>query len=94
MTTRHFVTRLHPDDRVDPGRAGPQVMRHVTVNVAESPLAWLAARGMVSDAQYRAGERLRTDYERAGLAGRVTMRCDAAPPKWRWGGRRDGASWF
>jgi hypothetical protein len=69
-------------------------MRHVTVNVAESPLACLAAREMVSDAQYRAGERLRTDYERAGLAGRVTMRCDAAPPKWRWGGRRDGASWF
>ena len=80
MTTRHFVTRLHPDDRVDPGKAGPQVMRHVTVNVAESPLAWLAARGMVSDAHYRAGERLRTDYERAGLAGRVTMRWDAAPP--------------
>ena len=88
MTTRHFVTRLHPDDRVDPGRAGPQVMRHVTVNVAESPLAWLAARGMVSDAQYRAGERLRTDYERAGLAGRVTMRWDAAPPSKSRGGAR------
>ena len=69
MTTRHFVTRLHPD-RVDPGKAGPQVMRHVTVNVAESPLTWLAARGMVSDAQYPARERLRTAYERAGLAGR------------------------
>ncbi len=88
MTTRHFVTRLHPDDRVDPGKAGPQVMRHVTVNVAESPLAWLAARGMVSDAHYRAGERLRTDYERAGLAGRVTMRWDAAPPSKSRGGAR------
>ncbi|MBD3745175.1 MAG: hypothetical protein IE932_03050 [Sphingopyxis terrae] len=63
-------------------------MRHVTVNVAESPLAWLAARGMVSDAQYRAGERLRTDYERAGLAGRVTMRWDAAPPSKNRGGAR------
>ncbi|MBN8805247.1 MAG: hypothetical protein J0H81_09150 [Sphingopyxis terrae] len=63
-------------------------MRHVTVNVAESPLAWLAARGMVSDAQYRAGERLRTDYERAGLAGRVTMRWDAAPPSKSRGGAR------
>jgi hypothetical protein len=96
MTTRHFVTRLHPDDRVDPGKAGPQVMRHVTVNVAESPLAWLAARGMVSDAHYRAGERLRTDYERAGLAGRVTMRwprwrastrIDASMPRWSMSGR-------
>ena len=63
-------------------------MRHVTVNVAESPLAWLAARRMVSDAQYRAGERLRTDYERAGLAGRVTMRWDAAPPSKSRGGAR------
>lgn len=88
MTTRHFVTCLHPDDRVDPGKAGPQVMRRVTVNVAESPLAWLAARGMVSDAQYRAGERLRSDYERAGLAGRVTMRWDAAPPSKSRGGAR------
>lgn len=87
MTTRHFVTPLHPD-RVDPGKAGPQVMRHVTVSVAESPLTWLAARGMVSDAQYRARERLRTDYERAGLAGRVTMRWYAAPPSKSRGGAR------
>ena len=34
-------------------------MRHVTVNVAESPIAWLAARGMLTPAQLAAGERLR-----------------------------------
>ena len=40
MTTRRLETQIHPDDRIDPGKTGPQVMRHVTVNVAESPIAW------------------------------------------------------
>lgn len=52
-----------------------------TVNVAESPLGWLKARGMVSAAQVEAGERLRVDYERAGVAPSVTM---------RWAPRVDG----
>jgi hypothetical protein len=39
MTARRLETRLHPDDRIDPDKAGPQVMRHVTVHVAESPIA-------------------------------------------------------
>ncbi|MGQ3066100.1 MAG: DUF6456 domain-containing protein [Sphingopyxis sp.] len=68
MTARRLETHLHPDDRIDPGKAGPQVMRHVTVNVGESPIAWLASRGLLTDAQLCAGERLRADYERAGLA--------------------------
>ncbi|MDZ3831527.1 MAG: DUF6456 domain-containing protein [Sphingopyxis sp.] len=63
-------------------------MRHVTVNLAESPLAWLAARGLLSAAQLCAGERLRADYHRAGLEARVTMRWDAAPPSRRQGGVR------
>ena len=93
MTVRRLETRLHPDDRVDPGKVGPQVMRHVTVNTAESPLAWLAARGHLTEAQLGAGERLRADYERAGLAARVTMRWDAAPPgKSRGGARAADAS--
>ena len=93
MTTRRLETRLHPDDRIDPGKAGPQMMRHVAVNVAQSPIAWLASRGHLTDAQLRAGERLRTDYERAGLAARVTMRWDAAPPgKSRGGTRASDAS--
>lgn len=80
MTARRLETHIHPDDRLDPGKAGPQVMRHVTVNVAESPIAWLASRGLLAGAQLQAGERLRADYERAGLSARVTMRWDAAPP--------------
>ena len=50
--------------------------RTVTVNLAESPLAWLHARGHLEDRLYDAGERLRTDYERAQLAPSVTMRWD------------------
>ena len=56
------------------GRAAQGRGRSVTVNVAESPLAWLAARGLVTPRQVEAGERLRTDYETASLAPRVTMR--------------------
>jgi hypothetical protein len=93
MTVRRLETHLHPDDRIDPGKTGPQVMRHVTVNVAESPIAWLAARGHLTDAQLRAGERLRAEYERAGLSARLTMRWDcAAPAKSRGGARASDAS--
>jgi hypothetical protein len=54
-------------------------VRSVTVNGAESPLGWLLARGLVTQRQYDAGERLRADWERAQLAPRVTMAWDAAP---------------
>ena len=53
--------------------------RSVTVNLAESPLGWLFARGHVSQRQFDAGERLRTDWERAQLGQRVTMSWDSAP---------------
>lgn len=59
------------------GRARPA--RSVTVNLAESPLGWLFARGHVSLRQLTAGERLRIDWERGQLAPRVTMAWDAAP---------------
>ena len=59
------------------GRRG----RSVTVNVAESPLSWLRARGLVDARQVEAGERLRADYESASLAPSVTM---------RWAARVDG----
>jgi len=88
MPARRLETRIHPDDRLDPGKAGPQVMRHVTVNLGESPIAWLAARGHLTAAQRDAGERLRGDYERAGLSARVTMRWDAAAPAKTRGGAR------
>lgn len=47
--------------------------RSVTVNLAESPLGWLFARGHVSRRQLDAGEQLRRDWEKAQLAPRVTM---------------------
>lgn len=53
--------------------------RTVTFNAVESPLGWLLARGLVTQRQYDAGERLRSDWERAQLAPRVTMSWDAAP---------------
>ena len=56
-----------------------RVPRSVVVNLAESPLGWLLARGHVTERQFAAGEQLRCDYERAGLAPRVTVALDAPP---------------
>lgn len=50
--------------------------RSVTVNLAESPLSWLHARGHLSDRQFDAGERLRADWERAQISPGITMRWD------------------
>ena len=58
---------------------GAKGKRSVTVNLAESPLSWLRARGHLDARQFEAGERLRTDYETAALGPRVTMRWDASP---------------
>lgn len=62
---------LAPSDAVD--------RRRVAVDLREGPLNWLARRGMLSAAQVAAGERLREDHARSGLAVRVTMRWDAVP---------------
>lgn len=62
-------------DGVRPGGARGAT-RSVKVNLAESPLTWLHARGHLSDVQFAAGERLRADWERAELAPSVTMRWD------------------
>ncbi|QIQ86548.1 DUF6456 domain-containing protein [Erythrobacter sp.] len=61
-----------------PRRAGDArgKRRTVTVNLGESPLAWLHARGHLEDRLFDAGEALRNDYERAQLAPSVTMRWD------------------
>jgi hypothetical protein len=68
------------EDGVVVRRAAPaRRRRSVTVNLAESPLSWLRARGHVNARQYEAGERLRGDYETAALGPRVTMRWDASP---------------
>jgi len=76
MRNRMLVERALPEDG---GTTKARRVRSVTVNVAESPLGWLMARGMVSARQFEAGERLRGDWTIAGLGPRVTMRWDAAP---------------
>ncbi|KEO88418.1 hypothetical protein EH30_03290 [Erythrobacter sp. JL475] len=50
--------------------------RSVTVNLGESPLSWLHARGHIDDRLFQAGEILRRDFERAQLSANVTMRWD------------------
>lgn len=68
------------------GRTPRKGGRSVTVNIAESPLAWLHARGHLTDAQYTAGECLRRDFERAQIAPGLTMRWDPVRVQ---GGSRD-----
>lgn len=70
------LTSEGPVSRV-PRRGG----RSVTVNLAESPLGWLYARGHLSERLFEAGERLRADWERAQLSPSVTMRWDAVRVK-------------
>lgn len=65
----------------------------VLVNTGESPLAWLHARGHVSDRQYRAGDLLRGDWEKAGLGARVTMRWEPMPATGRSGATADPTAW-
>jgi len=74
---RILLERAINGDSQAKGRRRPA--RSVTVNLAESPLGWLFARGHVTQRQFDAGERLRTDWECAQLGQRVTMSWDAAP---------------
>lgn len=62
-------------ERPLPGDAGGR--RRVTANLAEGPLGWLKARGLIDARQFEAGERLRGDWTVAGLGPRGTMRWDA-----------------
>ena len=75
---RLLVERALPQDGAAPapGRR-PRPARSVTVNLAESPLGWLKARGLIDDRRFEAGERLRGDWTVAGLAPRTTMRWEA-----------------
>jgi hypothetical protein len=67
-----LVERELTSEGVAPGR-GARGRRSVTVNLAESPLTWLHARGHLSDRELAAGEQLRRDYEAAQLAPSITM---------------------
>lgn len=59
----------------------------VLVHIGESPIAWLRARGHLSERHYVAGDLLRRDWEKAGLGARVTMRWDGAPRTGRTAGQ-------
>lgn len=74
----------------DGGKRSSRAARSLTVNATESPLGWLLAHGYVTRRQFEAGERLRTDWERAELAPRVTMAWDAAPVARGRGGSASG----
>lgn len=50
--------------------------QNVEVNLCESPILWLHARGMIDDRLFRAAEQLRSDWEAAGLGANVTMNWD------------------
>lgn len=88
---RNCTPRLLVERAIDDGIGGlpgARPARSVSVNLAESPLGWLFARGFVSQRQFDAGERLRSDWERAQLAPRVTMAWDSAPVARDRGGSR------
>ena len=73
---RHLVERELTSEgpRRSGGAQGKR--RTVTVNLGESPVAWLYARGHLEERLFAAGEALRSDYERAQLSASVTMRWD------------------
>ncbi|WP_108813011.1 DUF6456 domain-containing protein [Sphingorhabdus sp. Alg231-15] len=60
-------------------KARKRRIRSVTVNLSESPLGWLHARGHLTDRQFDGGEKLRADWERANLAPNVTMSWNMVP---------------
>ena len=77
---RELVEREIDAGGILPGAPDPgSRRRRATVNIAESPLSWLRARGLVDARQYEAGERLRADYETASLGARVTMQWNPSP---------------
>lgn len=86
MQVRKLAERSIEDGFVIRDTPARKAGRRVTVNLAESPLSWLRARGLVDARQFEAGERLRGDYETAALGPRVTMRWDESPRA-----RRSGA---
>lgn len=80
--TRHLVERELTTEgprrgpSKGPIKGGARPRRTVTVNLAESPLAWLHARGHITARLLDAGDALRADYERSALTASITMRWD------------------
>ncbi len=58
---------------------GPDGRTHrLLINLGESPVSWLHARGMLTQRQADAAEAIRADWERAAMGARVTMDWDSA----------------
>lgn len=78
MGRAHIERMVSPDApnrwMVERGRAG---RAKLLANVNESPLGWLLRRGLISELQFAAGERLRADFIAAGRMPQVTMRWEA-----------------
>lgn len=70
---RELADCIHPDDALDPIKSASQSRRRVTVNMREHATSWLHHRGLLTDTQFAASEKLRADYERSALGARVTM---------------------
>ena len=73
---RQVIEERELTDEGPSRRGAARGRRSAAVNLAESPLTWLHARGHLTDAQFVAGEALRADWERAQLAPCVTSRWD------------------
>lgn len=79
-----------------PTRGRGRSASDATINDDESPLSWLRRRkdrsgaAMISQVQFDAGERLRSDFWFAQMTPRTTMNWSAMAPSQR--GRRYGAS--
>lgn len=76
---RPLVERTIAEDTQTKRTRPERTLRTVTINLAESPLAWLHVRGHITDRQMLAGEKLRGEYERAALGPQITMRWEHAP---------------
>ncbi|MEL7199284.1 MAG: DUF6456 domain-containing protein [Pseudomonadota bacterium] len=80
-TPRKLVERELTIEGPRSGSSAKGKRRTVTVNLGESPLAWLHSRGHLDTRLFDAGEALRRDYECAQLPANVTMRWDPVMSK-------------
>ncbi len=78
---RQLVERELTSEGPRRGEGARKTQRSVTVNLGESPIAWLHSRGHIDARLFDAGEALRSDYERAQLSPNVTMRWDVVRVK-------------
>tara|TARA_R110000772_G_scaffold52228_13_gene119799 strand:+ start:504 stop:1010 length:507 start_codon:yes stop_codon:yes gene_type:complete len=83
-----LVERPLPQDGTERAEAGAnnkagtkkRPARSLKMNLSESPIGWLHARGHLTDRQFDSGEKLRADWERASLAPSITMSWNITPP--------------